>query len=239
MESPADAQDQFTAVQEDILEISDTSSPSSIGSLEAIDRVEEDFNQTDQARATGFMGKNSEITWMRQLQKEAKQRSHGLGGETQSSSAQSPQNEFTLSTVNYHLDDLELDIADSVNPYEIPPRQLADHLFEDYMQTVHPFFPIINKALFSRQCCEFFDTGVLPDNKWLAIFNMVLAIAAKHAHLIDVPYCGHDQDHVHFLKRACTLSMNEKTLFDHPDLQQVQVEGLIAFYLLSAGHINR
>jgi hypothetical protein len=33
--------------------------------------------------------------------------------------------------------------------------------------------------------------------------------------------------------------MNGDTLFNHPDLQQVQVEGLIAFYLLASDQINR
>lgn len=234
MESPAGTEE-----QEDGLEINSTSSPSSIGSLEAIDRVEEDFNQTDHGKSTGFMGKNSEITWMRQLQKEAKQRSHSLEGEIQSSSAQSPESEFKLPAFNYHLDDLGLDIADSVNPFEIPPRQQVDQLFEDYMQTVHPFFPILNRPLFSKQCYNFLDDGASPTNKWLAIFNMVLAIAAKHTQIINSPYCGNDQDHALYIKRACILSMNQKALFDHPDLQQVQVEGLIAFYLLSAGHVNR
>ena len=107
------------------------------------------------------------------------------------------------------------------------------------MHTVHPFFPFLNRPLFYKQCYNFLDNGALPSNKWLAIFNMVLAIAAKHAQIINSPYCDNDQDHVLYLKRACTLSMNQKALFDHPDLQQVQVEGLIAFYLLSAGHVNR
>ena len=33
--------------------------------------------------------------------------------------------------------------------------------------------------------------------------------------------------------------MNGDALFSHPDLQQVQVEGLVAFYLLATGQINR
>jgi hypothetical protein len=33
--------------------------------------------------------------------------------------------------------------------------------------------------------------------------------------------------------------MNGEILFSHPDLQQVQVEGLIAFYLAASDQINR
>jgi hypothetical protein len=33
--------------------------------------------------------------------------------------------------------------------------------------------------------------------------------------------------------------MDNVALLDHPNLQQVQVEGLTAFYLLSTGQVNR
>jgi hypothetical protein len=68
---------------------------------------------------------------------------------------------------------------------------------------------------------------------------MIFAIAAQHAHLIQAPWQGDDKDHLVYLTRARILSMNGDVLFSHPDLQQVQVEGLIAFYLLSSDQINR
>jgi hypothetical protein len=33
--------------------------------------------------------------------------------------------------------------------------------------------------------------------------------------------------------------MNSESLFEHPGIEQIQVEGLIAFYLLASGHVNR
>ncbi|KAJ6001372.1 hypothetical protein N7522_006599 [Penicillium canescens] len=53
------------------------SSPLSIGSLEAIDRVDEDLNRTNRTRATGFIGKTSEISWMKRLQKEINKLTRG------------------------------------------------------------------------------------------------------------------------------------------------------------------
>ncbi|KAJ5899983.1 C6 transcription factor [Penicillium taxi] len=35
------------------------------------------------------------------------------------------------------------------------------------------------------------------------------------------------------------LRLDDGALLDHPDIQQVQVEGLVTFYLLSTGQINR
>ncbi|KAJ5895156.1 hypothetical protein N7495_006847 [Penicillium taxi] len=218
---------------------------SSIGSLETIDRVDEDHNRSKSTQATGFMGKSSEINWMQRVQREAEQRAHGYPGSLDSN--QDDEDEkgvFSLHTLNYHLDDLEISVPGPVQLYSMPPRHLADRLFEDYLNTVHPFFPIISKPLFCAQFQTFFDGFVRsstarPGDKWLAILNTIFAIAAKHAHLINAPWQGDENDDLVYLSRARRLSMNSEVLFSHPDLQQVQVEGLIAFYLLASDQINR
>jgi hypothetical protein len=221
---------------------------SSIGSLEAIDRVEEDLNRTAHTRATGFMGKSSEISWMQRVQREAEQRARGYAGIMESESNQDKNEEgrdgFALHALNYHLDDLDISVSEPVERYDMPPRHLADRLFDDYLDTVHPFFPIISKPLFRAQYQTFFDSFTRPNaprpgDKWLAILNGIFAIAAKHAHLINAPWRGGCDDHLVYMTRARLLSLNSEVLFSHPDLQQVQVESLIAFYLLASDQINR
>lgn len=147
--------------------------------------------------------------------------------------------EDSLPAVNYHLDMLEISVPGPVPVYQMPPRPIADQLFADYLETVHPFFPIINRPLFQTQFDKFFGDSVRPGDKWLAILNLIFAIAAKHAHLTQAPWRGNKDDHLVYLTRARILSMNGDVLFSHPDLQQVQVEGLTAFYLLACDHINR
>lgn len=237
--SSHNSQSQSLTPQDDVPENDEPSSPSSIGSLEAIDRVEEDINRSEHARATGYMGKNSEITWMQQLQREADQRSQGLPGSLEPGQDLKTDNALSLHAVNYHLDDLDLSVPGPVQLYAMPPREVADHMFEAYLTTVHPFYPIINKPLFSAQYRTFFDSAARPGDKWLAILNMIFAIGAKHGHLIDAPWRSYEKDHLVYLTRARILSMNGDVLFSHPDLQQVQVEGLIAFYLLASDQINR
>jgi hypothetical protein len=39
--------------------------------------------------------------------------------------------------------------------------------------------------------------------------------------------------------RARKFGWNEKTLSQHPDLPQIQVAGLLAFYYLSTGQVSR
>ena len=215
---------------------SGTSSPSTIGSLEAIDRVEEDLNQTPNSRATGYMGKNSEVTWMQSLQKGVEHRSQKS---TSSPEAMVDDDQFSIHCMSYHLDDLDISIPGPVQVYTMPQQAVADRLFDDYLNTVHPCFPIINRKLFRSQYQTFSSGSVRPGDKWLAILNLIFAIAAKHAHLTQAPWRGESNDHLVYLTRARILSMNGDVLFNHPDLQQVQVEGLIAFYLLASEQINR
>lgn len=235
----------FVSTPQQELEVEDSSPLSSIGSLEAINRVDEDLNRTKQTRATGFQGKSSEISWMQRLQREAEQRMRGNPGaaDTHEDEDDETKDRFSLHSLNYHLDDLEISVPEPVQLYSMPPRQLADRLFDDYLHSVHPFFPIISKTLFRSQYDAFFDNSQSntsrPGNKWLAILNAIFAIAAKHAHLIHAPWRGEENDHLVYLARARLLSMNGEVLFSHPDLQQVQVEGLIAFYLLASDQINR
>ncbi|KAJ5934353.1 hypothetical protein N7466_003900 [Penicillium verhagenii] len=217
---------------------------SSIGSLEAIDRVDEDPNRSEDTRATGVMGKSSEISWMQRVQKEAEQRAQGNPGTLESNRADDEKEAFSLHALNYHLDDLDISVPEPVQLYDLPPRQLADQLLEDYFQKTHPFFPIISKPLFRGQYQASLDASSRPNparpgDKWLAVLNLIFAIGAKHAHLTNAVWRGEDNDHLVYLTRARLLSMNSDVLFSHPDLQQVQVEGLIAFYLLASDQINR
>lgn len=236
----------YRSTPQNEMEPDETSPLSSIGSLGAIDRVDEDHNRSEHTRATGYMGKSSEITWMQRLQREAEQRARGKCGalESEGDEDDETKDRFSLSALNYHLDDLSISVPEPIQKFTMPPRHLADRLFDDYLKTVHPFFPIISKTLFCAQYQTFFDNSarsnsVRPGDKWLAILNVIFAIAAKHAHLMNSPWRGAANDHLMYLARARLLSMNTEVLFAHPDLQQVQVEGLIAFYLLASDQINR
>lgn len=218
------------------------SSPSSVGSLDALDKVEYDVNLTNQSRATGYIGKGSEITWMQRLQKETEQRRRsqsGLpdpsGGDKDSTTS----HHFAPPDMNYHLDDFDIGVSEPVQMYWVPSRPLADKLFETYLRVAHPYFPIINRPLFCDQYGRFFDSFALPGDKWMAILNMVFAIAANYAHVAQLDWRGDPQDHLLYLTRARMLSMSGDEVFRHPDLQQVQVEGLMAFYLISTDQIHR
>lgn len=56
---------------------SSASSSSSLGSLEEIDTVYENLNRSEVSRTTGYMGKNSEVTWMQRLDFETAKQGDG------------------------------------------------------------------------------------------------------------------------------------------------------------------
>ncbi|KAJ5542907.1 hypothetical protein N7535_005329 [Penicillium sp. DV-2018c] len=207
------------------------------GSLQGLGQVEEDLNSTANLRATGFMGKSSDITWMRRLREETEQRdkeqSPEFEGEDHSRNGHIPPH-----LTNYHLDDLGIGAPGPVQMYWAPPRPVADHLFETYLHWVHPHFPIIDRSLFVVQYGNFYNDVVYPGDKWMAILNMIFAIATHYLSNSEAAQLKHNE-HLFFLTRARMLSMSGDSTFQHPDLQQIQIEGLVAFHMLSTNQINR
>lgn len=221
---------------------------SSVGPFEVVDHTEEDFNRDETARATGFIGKSSEITWLQKLSREVDESdpwgsnaniSDSSGLPSPSMTPRAEKSDPWVASSNYYLDDLEMPGAVQVDVHAVPSRETATKLFNAYLTSVHPSYPIIGISTFVSQFQVFFNQPSLrPGNKWLAILNLIFAIGAKYAHLTDAEWKGSDDDPDLYFSRARALSLDEQ-LLQHPDLQQLQVEGLASFYLLASGHINR
>jgi hypothetical protein len=191
---------------------------------------EEDLNRGDKVQGMGFVGEHSEMAWLYRLKRE-------LDHDSSSRIKEIP-GRPVISSVNYFQDDSEFSVADDVDLARCPPQHIANRLVGNYFHTVHSAFPIIAKAIFLNQYRYFYSNpNPRPGKRWLAVLNLVFAIATRHALLTDHPQTDHDEHHVYFA-RAWKLSMRN-VLVDHPNLQQTQVEGMAAFYLLSVGQVNR
>ncbi|MCJ1437266.1 hypothetical protein MMC27_006652 [Xylographa pallens] len=231
-----------------------------VGSTGSLDRINEDFNRSDSARATGFMGKISEVTWMHRMKDQLDSNSPPGDdqnrtmvdgylkrlnlGQTSSKLSGSSQNSATvndgIANSSYHCDDLELLSIDQVEAFELPPRQTAEFLLSTYLESVHPTFPIVGKLNFSNQVRNFFDNDQSrPGKHWLAILNLVFAIAAKYTHLVKSEARGDERDHLVYFTRGRLLGIDADLVLAQPDLQRVQITALMAFYLLSINQINR
>lgn len=219
--------------------------------MDLVDHIEEDFNKDETARATGFIGRSSEITWLQKLNKEVNSEGGiwppNLSNGGDESSLPSPtltprpadRSDPHVAFTNYYLDDQDIPVAEQVDASEVPSRETASKLLNAYLTSAHPSFPIIGISTFVSQFQVFFSQPSLkPGNKWLAILNMVFAIASKYGQLTNAEWKEGDHDHQIYFSRARALSM-EYQLLHHPDLQQLQVEGLASFYMVACGHINR
>lgn len=204
--------------------------------------LDENLHQTDRSRATGFVGKSSEVQWLRTLLLQGQFEPATLTGRRRSSATRS--NNDQVSQVTFYLDAEDTDLDFEVDPYELPPVETAEHLWEAYVDKVHDSFPILPRRLFEdqfRKCFQGAGHGVGPhiNRKWLAILNLVFAIGAQYSHLTNADWAADDRDHLVYHARAKKCSWNNITLSSHPDLPQIQVAGLLAFYYLSTGQVSR
>lgn len=146
-----------------------------------------------------------------------------------------------ISESTYHCDDLTLTPPAYVDPFEVPSQTKANMLFQSYLESVHPAFPIIGKSTFISQYQAFQlsqDQSKINQN-WLAILNLIFAIGAKYSHLIQAEWSGDETDHLVYFTRARILGFNSETILGHAELQKVQISGLVSFYLMALNQINR
>jgi len=122
----------------------------------------------------------------------------------------------------------------------MPSLDDALALSATYMNRVHPTFPIIGQLGLERQLTRYLSRPTeKPPLKWLAIINLIFAIGAKYTLLTDLNWYARNCDHDVYFQRAKELALYSETIFDHPDLQTIQVFGLMSYYLLAVDQVNR
>ncbi|KAI9372126.1 fungal-specific transcription factor domain-containing protein [Aspergillus egyptiacus] len=226
---------QFDADADADEDASDAESSTSHGSLEDIDLVKEDLNRSEKTVAIGFFGKNSEVAWMQKLEDVSAYRSRQFQQD-----GEKPNKDVPIMSMSYHLDDLAIPFPDSIDPFGVPRRELADQYFNAYMESVHPCFTVVRQNTFTGQYEQFYykKPPSVP-RKWLAVLNMIFAIGCRYCKLTGKVGVGQsDTDDLLFLNRARKLCLSGNVLFEHDDLQQIQVMLLVAFYLVSLGQVN-
>jgi hypothetical protein len=95
------------------------------------------------------------------------------------------------------------------------------------MECIHPTFPIVRKDVFTSQYLTALESLAKAGRKWLAVLNLILAIRYECCRYADSRMPNDVNGSVLF-GRALALSANENIIYDRADLQQVQVEVLIA-----------
>ncbi|CAI6309904.1 unnamed protein product [Periconia digitata] len=239
--------------------------PASIGSNEDLDLLDEDLLRSKEARETGYAGKNSTVAWLRSLQKEVKnadgqpyglpygpagadynstvRRSEALHERRRQSHQQTVRPETT--ETSFYLDTDGLELNATVNPYQLPPYDVAEKLFDFYMRTVYKSFPI-TPSTFPSQFKKFFEAirseraFQVPD-KWLALLNLCFAVGSQYSTLTGQERHTDTKEHRIYMTRAVRLlGLKDNLLFAAaPDLPTIQATGLLSFYYMSIGHVSR
>ncbi|KAF2655822.1 hypothetical protein K491DRAFT_657751 [Lophiostoma macrostomum CBS 122681] len=196
-----------------------------------LDLLDEDLSRDEQTRATGFVGMNSEVQWLRSIMYETLPGPTALHDRRRSSS-------FTFySDSESVLPDLPVDSN------ALPDPDIGELLLGCYATTVHDSFPILSKKVLAG-FHKFFQAirAVQPARmtpRWQATLNLVLAVGAKYSHLVQASWRGDEQDHLVYQARGRKLGFDGRIITDHPDVGRIQIASLLSFYYLSIGQINR
>jgi hypothetical protein len=222
----------------------------SVGSNEDLDFIQEDILGIEEADNTGYMGRNSQVQWLRALETNIEhpegessdmpygppgaeedafnQRAKALRGRQHHSDKRQPSDNDQFLGYYFYLDKSNIDI-DIGDPHVIPSADTADRLFKYYKTVVHSPFLILDD-IFEHQLRGFFtrDQGsatlvVCP--KWKAVVNLVFAIGARYSHLIGADWRADDRDHLVYMWRAVHLLQLQSinTLVAQPDQTMIQV----------------
>lgn len=199
------------------------------------------------------------MQWLRRLQQESERRRrtppipgspYGPPGKSPESAKQRMEAlrerqqhrpNIPTSASTFYLDGKGIEVDYSVDPYALPNIEVAQRLLDCYMGTVQDVFPILAKDVFTDQVRDYF-TATTPHRmpeKWLAILNLVFAIGARFSHFTEADWQVNSRDHIIYQSRAHLLNLDKPSLVHLPDLMQVQITALFAFYASTVGNVNR
>ncbi|KAF2275018.1 uncharacterized protein EI97DRAFT_434582 [Westerdykella ornata] len=224
--------------------------------------TDQDSLETAESRATGFMGKTSEIHVVRRLLQLADNPKIDLPTTSYTppstadqaiaaphdaprsiKSSGNPASTKPANGWDFYMDNetLELDII--VDPSELPPYESAKQLLDCYMKTVHNSFPIVDKlSLYNRfnnyYASPWSQTPKTLSERSLAVLNLVFAIGAVYSHLAEADWRADARDHIIYQSRARALAFKDPWWYPQTDLSQLQLTGLLSFYYLTIGHVN-
>jgi hypothetical protein len=201
---------------------------------ESLDLLDEDLLKDDRARATGFIGKNSELQWLRSIMLQLERDEESTPISERRPSSYGVENIEQVSAFNFYLNSEGVDLDFVIDPYELPTPETAERLLKCYMSTTHDSFPILSRKQFEDEFRKYFRAvriGNAPrlSPKWQAILNLVFAIGAKNSHLVKARWRADERDHIIYQARARVFGLNEFALTSHPDVPQIQVAGKYLF----------
>lgn len=184
-----------------------------------------------------FAGQSSETMWTEKLNKEL------LPKQVANTRKLENRNKGFSENQRPYAEDMDTAVVgNQIDAFSLPVKSTADSLVGAYFSTIHLSFPILDKFFFLSQYGQLYSTmdpeGFEP-RTFVATLQLVFAIAAVHAHLIEADWTGDARDHMLYFSQARVLAVDTGMLNDDCYISQVQVFGLGAMYLLVTNQLNR
>lgn len=188
-------------------------------SLHSVDVLNTETCRGGNFRSCGYRGQNSDMVWIDGIRDNLARRDNNfLAG--------------LLNVQYYEVDDVDPILDGPIDIYALPPQQVADHLVLTYFEVVHPFFPFLVRSTFMQQYEEFWIGSTSIKEDWLALLNIIFAIAYVY---LDWRL-NYSNQHTILARRSKALLMGLPKL---GDITTVQSEALFAFYFMSSYRMNR
>lgn len=212
------------------------------------DHVNQDdlMQQSSTRQVPIFLGQSSETKWTEKLEAQLLPKQEEKTSKPQSRSQSFFQNAsqgIEGKKPQPYAEDMDTAVVGhQIDPFSLPVKSTADSLVNAYFSTIHLSFPILNKPDFMDQYDQLYSTmdpEGFEDRTFIAMLQLVFAIAAVHAHLIQADWTGDARDHMLYFSQARVLAVDTGILNDDCYLSQVQVFGLGGMYLLVTNQLNR
>ncbi|KAJ4509196.1 hypothetical protein HRR78_006098 [Exophiala dermatitidis] len=194
--------------------------------------------------ATGFIGKMSEIAWIRRAFEMVRPEDEGHSSFNVDRSGSGPPSK-KMRDCSYFIDDTDVLAVDedNVNPYQWPSGDAALILTEAHFHAMQGTFQFVQREDFLQKLATFRrPSSSLPswgERRWLAVANLVWAIGSRWLQATKLDQSIEIESHLVYYARARALGIDHRILIDHPDIERVQGIGLTAFYLLVNGSVTR
>jgi len=192
---------------------------------------------------TGFVGKSSEISWMQRIHEHTTE-SSPVGPDIAQIGAEI--NVRATEMMAFFVDETTLLSVDEdfINPVERLPWDESLILTEAALCAMNGAFRLVDREQFLQRLAAFpWEKRVLSwrERRWLSLANLLWAIGSRWLVLTDLEHSSvcHSQSHLLYYARSRALGLDHRVVFDHPDLEQVQSMGLLAFFLIVNNSISR
>ena len=194
------------------------------------------------AGMTGYVGGMSEVSWMQRAREYLLgSSSAGTSYETPSQGAPYSAQAFDLTYFMDGADLLSVD-EDQLVSEPLPPTAAALMLSEAYFHAIQGAFQFVERDWFLRELEKLLKGTEQPSwaqRRTLGLVNIVWAVGAKWLQLTQLSGQTLAADHLTYYARARALGLDHRMLFEHPDVEMTQAIGVLGFYLLINGSIQR